>query len=268
MRRRLGQALRVGVGDSSLTLLKTSRWFGPAQTLMAGLPLARGNSPSAVAEALRQLLHGGTYAGWPVTLVLDEALVRLWHVTPPPGSARRADLEAAAALRFELLYGEPSADWKLSAAWDARRPFLAAAIARPMLAAFEQVAREERLALVEVVPQFVAGWNRWHGALRDDAWFALLQEQVLTLGAPRDGALASVRSVLLPEGAAPGWLAAHLAREALLLDLPAPARLQVCAGALGPLKRCADGVDCTLLGPEAEAGSSAGARLAATGSRA
>ncbi|RUT67502.1 hypothetical protein D0817_26105, partial [Flavobacterium cupreum] len=92
-------------------------------------------------------------------------------------------------------------------------------------------------------------WNRWHGALGDGAWFALLQERVLTLGATGGGALEAVRSVALPEGAAPGWLATHLAREALLLDLPAPARLRVCAGALGALARCAEGVDCTLLGP-------------------
>jgi hypothetical protein len=266
MRRRFGQALRLGVSDTGLTLVKTSRWHGDPVTLMAGVPLPRKAAVSSIAEAMRQLLHGIGCAGWPLTVVLADELVRMWHVTPPPGSARPADLEAAAALRFELLYGEPSADWQLAAAWDARAPFLAAAMPRALLAVIGLGAREQRLELVEIVPQFVAGWNRWRGALKDDAWFALLHDSVLSIGAPRAGALAAMRSVVIPDAAGPDWLDAHLAREALLLNLPAPARLQVCAGSIGSLRQGKQGVSCTLLGPEGDAGWSSGMRLAATGS--
>lgn len=269
MRKRLGQAVRIGVSERALTLLKTSRWAGAPLTLLAEQEIA-GAALEDTAQALRRLLGGAGCANWPVSLVLADELVRMWHVTPPRASARMADLQAAAALRFESLYGEPADNWKLAAHWDAGQPFLAVAVMRPLLAVLEQGVREHKLDIVEIVPQFVAGWNRWRNALKPGAWFALLHENVLTVGAIEAGALASVRAVALPAQAGSGWLDAHLAREALLLNLTPPERLQLCA--MAPPPWCCQPeqaqIPCSLLEPACAPLWPAGMRLAATGSRA
>jgi hypothetical protein len=259
MRRRCGQALRLGVASGGVALVQTSRWG--AASLLGEQSF---DSAAGMQDALGTVLDGA-YAGWPLTIVLADEMVRLWQVTPPQLSARLADLEAAAAQRFQLLYGEPVADWTLSAGWDPVRPFLAAALPRALLGALEQGAKQ--LKVVEIVPQFVAVLNRWSGALKPGAWFGLVHDKVLTLGACDGGAIVAVRAAALPEGADGVWLAEHLAREALRLNLPAPERLQLC-GSVPPALLGASTICCGQLGAGGPAGWPAAALLAASGSAA
>ena len=233
MRRRLGQALRLGVARGAIALVETRRWGGAAPALLAEQALAPDaiESAAGMQEALAKVLDGAP-AGWPMSVVLADELVRLWQVTPPRLGARLADLEAAAAQRFALLYGESAASWCLRAGWDPVRPFLAAALPRALLGAIEHGCAQRKLALREIVPHFVAVLNRHHAALKPGAWFGLVHDQVLTLGAvdgTGNGAgIAAVRAAALPDGADAAWLADHVAREALRLNLTAPQRLQLC----------------------------------------
>ena len=269
MRSRIGQGLRLGVARGGFALLRTSRWRGAPATLLAEHALAPGAElgPDAVRQAMRALFDGAGLAGWPLSVVLADDLVRMWHVTPPAASTRLADLEAAAALRFQLLYGESAAAWQVSAGWDPDRPFLAAAIPRALLAALGDGAAAHKLPLVEAMPQFVAAFNRWSGAHRPGAWFGVVHDKVLTLGACEGGALAAVRAEAVPEGADASWLAAHLAREALRLNLPAPGRLQLCAS-VPPAWLESAALECSLLGAAPDSNWSPAARLAASGSAA
>ena len=239
MRRPFGASLRIGVSPSAVSLLVVRRWGGaaprvlaePAVAAPAGAPLQQQQQQqiTALGAALAALLEGGDYAGWPVVLVLADDWLRLWHVTPPPGAARLDDLEAAAALRFHTLYGEALDGWRMLAAWDSTAAFFAAAAPRALLDVIAEVARAQQLAVVGITPHFVSAWNRWHGALKPGAWFGLAHDGVLRLGAPRHGGrLGAVRTLALPAGADHYWLTQTLAREALLLDLPAPTLLQLC----------------------------------------
>ena len=267
MRRRFGQGLRLGVAASALALVQTSRWGGPAR-LVGEQSYADGGT---LREALAALLGAG-YAGWPLTIVLSDELVRLWQVTPFAQTTRLADLEAAAALRFQRLYGEPAADWVVRAGWDGRRPFLAAAMPRPVLAALEQGAASHQIKLVEIVPQFVALLNRCAGALAPGAWFGTLHDNVLTLGAidPANAAgVVAVRAQALPAAPGAGWLAEHLAREALRLNLAAPSRLQLwCAVPPAWLATGTATTITTSLGSAGAPGWTEAAVLAASGSAA
>ncbi|GGE67509.1 hypothetical protein [Massilia psychrophila] len=262
MRRRFGQGLRLGVAASALALVQTRRWGGPAE-LLAEQPYA---SVGALPDALAALLGGG-YAGWPLTIVLSDELVRMWQVTPPAQTTRLADLEAAAALRFQRLYGEPAADWIVRAGWDAGQPFLAAAMPRALLAALGQGAAMQHMKLVEIVPQFVALLNRCRGELAAGAWFGTLHDKVLTLGAREGGLLVAVRAQALPAAPGPLWLAEHLAREALRLNLAAPNRLQLW-GAPPTWLGAGTTTTTTTLGSPGAAGWTQAAVLAASGSAA
>ncbi|RSZ57128.1 hypothetical protein HF313_10460 [Massilia atriviolacea] len=267
MRRRFGQSLRVGIAPGAVALLKTSRFGGHAPELVAELAFDGGSDPASIAATLRQLLDG--CASWPVSIVLADELARIWQVTPPAGSARLADLEAAAALRFQTLFGEPAGAWQLAAGWDAARPFLVAALPRQLLASIGQVCAAQRTPLVALAPQFVAGFNQWRASLKAGAWYGLVQQRVLTMAAIEDGAIRAVRAAALPDGADCDWLAAHVAREALRLNLSVPARLSVSGHAPAAWSKGAThpALACQLLGQGQGGGWSDCARLAATGSR-
>jgi hypothetical protein len=271
MRKQFGQALRIGVSNRCLALVKTSRWRGDALAVLAEHVFISGDvqTPQSIAQGLRNLLVNAGVAGWPVTIVLADELVRMWQVTPPQGSTRLGDLEAAAAQRFQLLYGEPASGWAVSASYEAARPFLAAAVARPLLEVCEQAAAEHEFALIEIVPQFVAGWNRWRHAVKPGAWFGQVHERVLTIGAPGAGALSTVRAAAVPDGADHAWLREHVGREALRLNLPQPDHLHLTGRAPAAWSQ-ADGqspLSCSALGDAPASHWSNAVALASTGSR-
>lgn len=275
MRRFPGQALRLGISATAVSLLRTSRWRGDKVAVLAeyALPENEPNIASAagatiLAQALRTLLEGQDVAGWPVGVVLADELCRLWQVNPPPGAARLADIEAAAALRFHSLYGEPPAAWALSADWDARQPFHAAALPRALLAVLHALANDKGMHLVEIVPHFVTGWNRWHRALRAGSWFGQWHDRMLTLAAIEDRTLRAVRAVPVPQGADHYWLTQTVSREALLLGLSAPEQVQLCGALPVALAKPAQAgqVACMQLGAGQDRGMSPVSLLAAAGS--
>ena len=154
---------------------------------------------------------------------------------------------------------------------------MAAALPRTLLGAIEHGAAQHKLALCEIVPHFVAMLNRHRAALKPGAWFGLVHDQVLTLGAIDEtnrAGIAAVRAAALPDGvdaeaeaeagAGAAWLAEHIAREALRLNLPAPQHLQLC-GSVPPAWL---GAKVSALGSAAPAGWSSAALLAASGSAA
>ncbi|WP_051959477.1 hypothetical protein [Janthinobacterium sp. RA13] len=269
MRRGFGQALRLGVAAGKVSLWRSSRWRAPAWTPLGEAAYAPDDAPhgdfAALGQALEQILPVGQYARWPLSVVLDDALARLWQVDMPQGAARLADIEAAAALRFQSLYGDAPGLWRSSGAWDARAPFFCA-VPRALLAQLTRVAAERKLALIFITPQFARHWNRWHGALKPGAWFGQLQEHVLTLGVRHEGRLRAVRALPVPPGAARDWLAQTLAREALLQGVPAPALLQLCGAAPAGWLTPAQAFHCQAFSaPDGEGVLSPAARLAHSG---
>ncbi len=271
MRKRFGQALRLGVSRHALALVKTSRWQGAPRETIAEHRFEGAGEPGfeAIGAAVRKLFADAGCAGWPASVVLADDLARLWQVIPPQGSARLADLQAAAALRFQALYGEAASNWQLSAGWDAGAPFLAAAMPRHLLALLQHAATEQKVTLIEVVPQFVAGWNQWCGQLKEGAWYGLVQQGVLTLAAVEGGSVRAVRAAAVPDGASLDWLAQHVAREALRLNLGAPERVQLSGAAPAAWNSSTGGaLACTLLGGSNNTGLAPAAQLAFTGARA
>lgn len=158
-------------------------------------------------------------------------------------------------------------DWRLSADWDATRPFLAAAVPESLLALLEGLARELRLPLVEVAPQFVAALNAWRRARRPGAWFGLVHGGVLSIAAYEGAALAAVRTAVIPAGADRDWLEAHVAREALRVGVGRPERLQLCGAAPGAWASSAGRLKfaCTLLEDDSGSALPLHVRLARTG---
>ena len=252
MRRKYGQSLRLGIAPDGLALLRVGGWPLASSVVLAVQPVEAG-APDALENGLRALLREAALDNglrrWPLTVVLADELVRLWQVAPPAGASRPGDLQAAAALRYQVLFGATPASFRISADWSASQPFLAAAAPEALLGLLESLAREHGFYLVEVAPQFVAAMNATRRQRRPGAWFGLVHGEVLSLAAYDGVLLAAVRTAVIPDGADRDWLEAHVAREALRIGVGRPERLQLSgpaprawASAVGRLKFA-----CTLL---------------------
>jgi Tfp pilus assembly protein PilN len=227
---RPGQHLRIGVASDGVAVARTGTWGSRRAQLIAERRIAPTGLLDEILAALRELLAAAPPGGANVSIVLADELVRMWPVAPPPACARMSDLRAAAAMRFQALFGSPPAGWRIAADWDAAKPFLAVAVREELVAQIEKIVCEERGHVVEVVPQFVVSLRRWRALRRPGAWLGVVQSHVLTL-ALFDGAdLAAVCSTAVPQGAGREWLDSHVARESLRLGLQRPERVQL----LGP----------------------------------
>jgi hypothetical protein len=236
MLERIGQAFRIGIGRDSIALVRTRRWRGPRMTVVAECAFVpeQGMSGEGFQSQLARLMADIPGAHWPVSVVVADDLTRLWRVTPPTGVTRQSDLEAAAEMRFQTLYGDPLMDWKLAADWDAREPFFAAAMPGWLFSALEEEGRRKKVMWIQIAPQFLTAWNYWRVRLAPGAWFANVHDSLLTLGVVQGRHLVAVRSTPLPPDVDSSWLSDFLQRQSLLLNMDAPRSVAFC----GPLAVC------------------------------
>jgi hypothetical protein len=268
-----GTSLRIGLSRNSVAVVRTSGWPRRRSELLIERALDT-MSHEEIVHCLRGALADVNCAGLTAIVVLADDWTRLFMVAPPLNAERLRDCHAAAALRFQSLYGDSALDWKIDADWDARHPFLACALSRPMLSALEQVGAECRLTLIGIVPQFIAAWNRWQRSVQDNAWYGTVHGDIVTLGVIGGRRLINVRRLMVPaqahhDGA---WWSEQMAREALRLALPLPARVHLYGSAPGRwFATGASALICARLGPISHAADaadeSAAAALAYTGAR-
>lgn len=230
MRKQGLAAIRIGISSRGLAVLGIRGRLPPQADILADLQFSPSGDLSAdIGDRLDGVLRDAQAARLPATVVVADDLARFFMVTPPHNATGLQDCKAAAGMRFNALYGEPADSWRLAADWNVDKPFLACALPGRLLDAVFRVAGIHRLVLVEVVPHFVAAWNTCSPAVKPDAWFGVLHDDMLTLGATAQGGLVSVRTTALPADGehGPGWLGRYVAREALRLGLDAPARVQL-----------------------------------------
>lgn len=235
MRNPFGSSLRIGISPQGVTVLRVNgRWRagGKSVAVETRLPDDRAVVPEYLEIALRTALTEANCTGMRAHVVLADDLVRYFTVTPPRNAGSLRDCRAAAEMRFRSLYGDDGAGWRIDADWHARDPFMACAVPVSLLHALQTILAEKRVTPLTVVPQFIAAWNQWRGKLHDDAWFGVVHDHGMTVGAIHQRTLRTVRFLAAPDDATDlSWIAHRLAREALLLHLPAPVRLQL-AGTL------------------------------------
>jgi hypothetical protein len=224
----LGGGLRLTLTRANLSLaLRRTAWATPV--ILAELPLAEAFRPDLLAPALAM----GRHAGLPLAVTLGDELVRLFMVAPPGNARGLGDIRAVAALRFQRLYGDDLAAWRLTFDGAVDRPFLACAMPQALHATLLDLAAAHRLALTAITPRFVTAWNAEHRRL-DGAWLGVVREDAITLGCvdvpPGGGAagLVAVHRLALPAtGADARWLRDQLRAVALRHGLADPVALKL-----------------------------------------
>lgn len=237
MRKDITSALRIGLSRTGVAVTHMHGWMRRHTELVTETSLSGDDFASAerLASRLGSVIADNQCSHLRVSLILADDLVRLFMVTPPGNASHLQDCRSAADMRFQSLYGDPPSEWRIQADWDADQPFLACAIPDYLLAAMQQVANEQHLTCIEIVPRFISAWNQWRNALVDTAWFAVAHNCQLTLGAIAARRLSAIRTVAIPDEAwrSPNWLPEHIAREALRLNLTSPQQLQLCGDVPG-----------------------------------
>ena len=205
---------------SCATEAPTPDWI-KAMLLAVGTILDRPKNPS-VSGSIR-----GTRT---VQIIIADELARVWLTTPPANASEPGDCVAAAALRFEWLFGLPSSAWKISADWDAYQPFLCAALPVAIVDGLTADFAAREVQLASITPKLIATWNGLGKDLQAGDWLAIVGERTVTLvrasGARWWSGLRAdvVRVLARPAGAAldRAWVSAAIAREAMQRGLSSP----------------------------------------------
>jgi hypothetical protein len=234
----LGARLRIGLSKRDVAIVLHGAGWRAKSTLLAHQALAdhaMGDQTALQAQALAAqcaaLLADTDCANLPLCVTVADAWTRLFMVEPPRNATRLQDLQAAAAMRFQALYGEAPADWQLQADWQLGAPFLVCAMPLALRDTLQRIAADNKLHLISLLPHFVVAWNRHCRALAPGAWFGTVQDDSLMLGAIAHASkrrLQTLRSIAIPPGdIEPRWLQDQVARTALQAGLATPSLLQL-----------------------------------------
>lgn len=227
----LSTSLCIGLSETGFTVLRGDGLWKTRYQVLAQYRLDEGKfNEELLTIALTQQLEQVHAQKLPITLILADAWVRYFLVTPPKNIHNLSDCQAAANLRFASLYGEAALDWQINAHWDTRQAFLACALPHPLLNLIKQVAAKQKSTLIGITPHFIANWNQWAKLIHGNAWFAQVHNKQLTLAAMEQGHLRALRHTYFSpaQWEDKTWLPGFLQREALRLGLSMPDQLQLC----------------------------------------
>ncbi len=226
-----GPTLTLYCSPSELTLTQRRRFGRNHAAPIVRSLTGRTDSFDELLQQLKSALTESAGNGEVIDVVVADAFCRLFVTKPPSNVSRRADLDAAVALRFQNLYGESATDWLLRADWQVDAPFITAAIPQALYGGLCDIARAFKLRIVHLAPACITAWNRWRRAVIVGDWFGEVSNTQLTLIAFDGARIQHVDQQPLDNvaTAAPDWLTGFVQREALQLNLSMPSRI-LCGG--------------------------------------
>jgi hypothetical protein len=217
--------LCIGLSTTGLAIVHREGWWRAKYRVLLDTPPALA---PLTAEHLSETLQNGfkqaNCGKLPASIILDDAWVRYFMVSPPNNASNIRDCHAAAHRQFKHLYDEAPQAWQINAAWDAQHPFLACALPRPVLKALELAAQSQKISLLRITPHFIACWNKWPV---DKGWFGLVHGGQLNLAAIDQGRLKALRQspFTLAHWQDQDYLPTLMEREALRLGITMPTQL-------------------------------------------
>lgn len=151
-----------------------------------------------------------------ITITLSAPLARVFLVTPPSNATTLDDLKGAASLRFSTLYGLPSEDWRIAAAWSARHVFLACAVGRALLDVLIAFVTARKLSLLRIASAPLEAWRQVDGPpASSENWLVSRQSRATTLILCNKRQVHAIRSVQWPDET---WQSLDAVREAIQVE--------------------------------------------------
>lgn len=214
--------LYLGVEPDRLTLVRLSGASSNRVVSSATLLFEGGTSESTLVEALRQELRAPQWQKAESHIVLADRLVRYFVAERPPGARNIEEVQLAAGLRFEDIFGVPADEWKIRLdmpAWATNQ--LGCAIRKSFVADLVTACADAKSPAVSISPFAVAEFNRSHTRIGNkDGWFAALGNDSLWVGRKQGRDWLSVHQHALGDDI-PAEFSRVMAQEYLRAALPA-----------------------------------------------
>ncbi|MBT9520762.1 MAG: hypothetical protein IV101_07675 [Dechloromonas sp.] len=189
MSRFLPDDLFVGVEKGKLTFVRRRRGFRPSFVVASTIALPNDFWEKPDVDLIGRTLSGDVWSNTRASIVIADKLVRYFLVERPQGARNAREIELAAALRFEELYGEDARRWEIEIdlpPWASN--YLACGIRDTHLALLSQVFAALHVPIKHISPFGIEQWNRHGRSLRtpnmcflavssDTAWLALRRDR-------------------------------------------------------------------------------------------
>lgn len=132
-----------------------------------------------------------------LNVIVANDVARHWFMDAPPAVRSLRELKSFTYATFEQIYGVPSEDWVITADWHLHRPYLCAAIPRPVSRALEHGGNRHGIRLrINTFPGLLLGHA--HALLANGSWTCVFTPQSLTLLHGSQGHLTGIRTFNLP----------------------------------------------------------------------
>lgn len=176
--------LYLGVEPDRLTLVRLSGESSNRVVTSAMLPFEGGANESTLVEALRQELRAPQWQKAESHIVLADRLVRYFVAERPPGARNIEEVQLAAGLRFEDIFGVPADEWEIRLDMPALATNqLGCAIRKSFIADLATACADAKSPAVSISPFAVTEFNRSHArGGSKDGWFTVLGNRTLWVG--------------------------------------------------------------------------------------
>jgi hypothetical protein len=224
--------IRVGISPSSVVVTTTQGLWRQTNQIIAGrsVPADKMGVFQHLCDMLSGMVTEHGLQGSTASIVMSDALVRQWLVDPPSNVGSLDDLRAAAASRFQSLFGESPVQWDIRADWQSGRPFVAAALPQVYVQALNTTLKACSLQADSICSQTVVALNRWGSRLAGGSWLVLYQDGRATiLVLDSEAALAGLRQVQCgpQEIDSEPSFTQYLQLQAMLMGVPLPPIIQI-----------------------------------------
>lgn len=176
--------LHIGVEPDRLVLARLSSRTAVTIKESRTISLNASDSETVFLEVLEAAFQSPALQNADSHLVLSDRLVRYFVAERPPGARNIEEVQLAAALRFEDLFGVLASDWDIRLDM---HPFatsqLGCAIKKSLVSGLVRVCAQANAPVASIVPFAVSEFNRSHALIGNShGWFAVLGRHGLWVG--------------------------------------------------------------------------------------
>lgn len=195
----------LGIGADGFALTRAAQ----ADTAVLAQPLRAVDWPGLGAQ-LSAVARGA------VTVTVADEIARYVVLTLPAALESLGDARLWLAMRFEQIYGESPADWRIEADWHPGRPVLVCALPNVLLQGLQP------LGVQSIAPAFLRIWNRYCHRLPATGLWCLFDAGMLRIAYWQDGDFVLYRQLRMNEPLAAAALRAVLEQEFARIDAQPP----------------------------------------------
>jgi len=223
----VGARLHLGIASDGIAMSRYESAWDRKPVLVGEITCATHD----LTQSCETLLQNSNCRGLPLAISLGHGWGKLFIVRPPSQVQKKSVLVAAAAMRYQSLFGKSNEAYQIEADWQLDRPFLACAYPKSLLATLHKIAQQNQSPLLAIVPCFVAAWNTWRDQITAESWLGVINNNFLAIGITADTHpldLAEIRNISIPAtGHNFEWLDELLRRAALQHNVAIPKKISL-----------------------------------------